>query len=399
MKRFIFLLTIVFLLGMANLASAYDIYWRGIGYPGDVPPVAPSEDEYWSNINNWVSWAPPDWTATSRMPTSVDVVKLNRGGFLTLVDSGTTAVAADVHVSMWNAWPQTPGNPMLSVTGGALEVSGTLSVGTAGAGEVGEMNISGGTVTVGGPFVISGVDWGSSADGIVDMSGGTVNVGGYLEIGLNAGTGAMTLSGGTITAAGLSMAANGSLLITGGGMLVLPGNKEALIDGYISSGWLSPCVAEWHILGPYAGKTTVVALPTEVAVDIKPQSCPNPLNSISKGVTPVAILGSAELDVSMIDAASISLEGVAPIRSALEDVAAPVVDGSECDCTEAGPDGFTDLKLKFKTQDIVEALGEFANGETLVLTLTGELLDKTPIVGTDCIRVKIPRAKRPKKVK
>jgi hypothetical protein len=125
----------------------------------------------------------------------------------------------------------------------------------------------------------------------------------------------------------------------------------------------------------------------QVDVDIKPQSCPNPLNTKSQGVLPVAILGSAELDVTTIDVASIRLEGVAPIRSELEDVAAPVVDGSECECTTEGPDGFTDLTLKFEAEDIADALGEVVNGEVLVLTLTGELSDETPIEGADCIRV------------
>ena len=52
----------------------------------------------------------------------------------------------------------------------------------------------------------------------------------------------------------------------------------------------------------------------EVPVDIKPTSCPNPLNPKSNGVVPVAILGTADFDVSQIDPASILLEGVAPLR-------------------------------------------------------------------------------------
>lgn len=106
---------------------------------------------------------------------------------------------------------------------------------------------------------------------------------------------------------------------------------------------------------------------------------------------PVAILGSEDLDVTTIDVASIRLADVAPIRSSFEDVATPV-DGEECECTEEGPDGYLDLTLKFKTQDIVDALGEVVNGEVLVLILTGELSDETPIEGEDCIRVKKPRA-------
>ena len=129
-----------------------------------------------------------------------------------------------------------------------------------------------------------------------------------------------------------------------------------------------------------------------IDVDIKPQSCPNPLNVESKGVLPVAILGSADFDVHDIDVASIRLADVAPIRSSLEDVATPV-DGEECECTEEGLDGYTDLTLNFETEEIADALGEVVNGEVLLLTLTGDLSDGTPIEGEDCIRVKKRRAK------
>lgn len=125
-----------------------------------------------------------------------------------------------------------------------------------------------------------------------------------------------------------------------------------------------------------------------VALDIKPGSCPNPVNTKSKGVLPVAILGTDALDVLEVDVASIRLEGVAPIRSSVEDVSTPVSDGQdECDCTTEGPDGFDDLTLKFKTQEIIAALGPLNDGEVIELTLTGELFDGTPIEGQDCVLV------------
>ena len=56
--------------------------------------------------------------------------------------------------------------------------------------------------------------------------------------------------------------------------------------------------------------------------------------------------------------ATIQLEGVDPIRSGYEDVATPVSDISDCNCTKDGPDGHLDLTLKFDTQEIVAALGD-----------------------------------------
>jgi hypothetical protein len=121
-----------------------------------------------------------------------------------------------------------------------------------------------------------------------------------------------------------------------------------------------------------------------VAIDIKPGSCPNPLNVNAKGVLPVAVLGTADFDVTAIDLASVRLAGVAPIRSSFEDVGTPA-DGGECECTTAGADGYIDLSLKFNTEDIVNAIGEVTDGETLELTLTGELSDGTAIEGADCV--------------
>ena len=130
----------------------------------------------------------------------------------------------------------------------------------------------------------------------------------------------------------------------------------------------------------------------QISVDIKPQSCPNPLNVNAKGVLPVAILGTADFDVSQIDLASIKLEGVSPLRSALEDVATPFVPfvGKEKaeDCTIEGADGYLDLTFKFDNQEIVAVLGPVTDKEVRVLKLTGNLKPEfggIPIVGEDVV--------------
>lgn len=142
-------------------------------------------------------------------------------------------------------------------------------------------------------------------------------------------------------------------------------------------------------------ESTCIIIPkpaTKVAVDIKPGSCPNPVNTRSSGVLPVAILGSNNLDVTMIDPASIRLAGVEPLRSAYGDVAAPAPDITDCNCIETGPDGLLDLTLKFATQAIVEAVGDVDDGDIVPLELTGILYDpiphEIPIEGSDCILIK-----------
>jgi hypothetical protein len=122
-----------------------------------------------------------------------------------------------------------------------------------------------------------------------------------------------------------------------------------------------------------------------IAVDIKPQSWPNPLSTKSKGVLPVAILGTADFDVTTIDPVTVMLKGVAPLRWNIEDVRDTDYD---CNTTTAGPDGYKDLTLKFDNQTIVTALGSVNDGETIVLTITGELFDNTQIEGFDCVLIK-----------
>ena len=123
-----------------------------------------------------------------------------------------------------------------------------------------------------------------------------------------------------------------------------------------------------------------------IIIDIKPQSCPNPLNTKSKAVLPVAILGTADFHFTTVDPSTVQLEGVAPIRWNIEDVSTPVVGGE--DCTTEGADGFDDLTLKLDTQEIVDALGEVGDGDEVVLTLAGELFDGTLIEGEDCVIIK-----------
>jgi hypothetical protein len=154
----------------------------------------------------------------------------------------------------------------------------------------------------------------------------------------------------------------------------------------------------------YKGKTPAfdikgsAAVPDtfEVYIDIKPGSCPNPLNVKSKGVLPLAVLGTAEFDVSNIDPATIQLsrEGVEgeifPLRWSYEDVGTPF-EGELCGCHALNGDGIIDLSLKFDMQALVTTLklGE-VKGSTLPLTLTGNLKEEfggTPIEGQDCIRV------------
>ncbi len=130
-------------------------------------------------------------------------------------------------------------------------------------------------------------------------------------------------------------------------------------------------------------------IPEPVPLDLKPRHCPNQVNVKAGSVLRVAILGTEDFDVTQVDPASVRLEGVAPLRSAIKDVATPfepfVGKESEFDCTIEGPDGFDDLTVRFSNQDVVSALGDVSDGDVLVLELTASLTDGTPIAGEDVV--------------
>ncbi len=135
--------------------------------------------------------------------------------------------------------------------------------------------------------------------------------------------------------------------------------------------------------------------PLPVAVDVKPGSCVNPVNTRSRGVLPVAILGSAELDVATIQVESLRLSGVAPLRASFEDVGGPAETESAAGpcgapCPSGEPDGHLDLTLKFDQSQVLAALGALADGQCAMLDLTGRLLGpdgERELVGQDSVRV------------
>ncbi len=140
-----------------------------------------------------------------------------------------------------------------------------------------------------------------------------------------------------------------------------------------------------------------------VFVDIKPGSCPNPLNPKSNGVLTVAVLGTVDFDVTTIDPVSIRLsressaDEAIPLRWAYEDVATPF-EGEPCECHDQDGDGYLDLKLKFDTQELVTALDLGSEkGHTIPLIFTGNLkVDEggTQIKGSDCVIIRQPGKKK-----
>lgn len=153
------------------------------------------------------------------------------------------------------------------------------------------------------------------------------------------------------------------------------------------SPWLDPYLSTVFSLLTLEKITPIPYIP--VYVDVKPTSCPNPLNRKSKGVVPVAILGTADFDVTTIDPATVNISEVFALKWAYEDVATPYEDGfsdplSKMDCGTGGADGYTDLVLHFDSQEIATLFAANLKDDLVVVELGGQLKDDGPsIVGED----------------
>jgi len=113
-----------------------------------------------------------------------------------------------------------------------------------------------------------------------------------------------------------------------------------------------------------------------ISIDIKPGSDPNSINTGSMGLVPVAILGSATFAVAQVDETTLMFGTASPAH----DLSDPTTYNEHIQ--DVNDDGFDDLVSHYKQKDTGIMCGDTE------ATLTGVLLDGTPIGGTDSVNPK-----------
>ena len=104
-----------------------------------------------------------------------------------------------------------------------------------------------------------------------------------------------------------------------------------------------------------------------ISIDIKPDSDRNSINPKSKGVVPVAVLGSMEFDATQVNLSTVMFGPGG---------ASPVHDGH---VEDVNGDGLMDMVFHFKTWETGIVCGD------IEATLTGEAFDETQFTGTGTV--------------
>jgi glucose/arabinose dehydrogenase len=151
-------------------------------------------------------------------------------------------------------------------------------------------------------------------------------------------------------------------------------------------------------LAPFGDTGVVQRIVTlkDPSLIIKQGACPAPINPNGNGLAPMVLTGTEDFDVAEIQLGTLLLSraddednSVAPLanHTRFKDLNHPFLGDGPCSCNaDQSADGITDLSLKFSVNEMVNQLG-LTPGESIVLSLRGELADGSAFTASDCILV------------
>jgi predicted phosphodiesterase len=243
-----FLISLVILFIVAATSSAADFIWDNEAGNGD-----------WNNATNWN----PDTVPPS---TSGNYAKI----FMStgpIFSAGRTASAYRVYIE--------GSNGTITMSGGTLSLTSSwIGIGYTSSSDSGTLTMSSGTINTTG---ISGhIYCGVKGNAILNMSGGAINLSGTVYVGRDpTGVGTVNLSGGTITCGNTlligSGGGTGTIDITSTGTLIINGDVTAAIATYVANDQITAYGGAGTVMSDYdvttTGKTTVWAsAPTKAGV-------------------------------------------------------------------------------------------------------------------------------------
>jgi hypothetical protein len=266
------------LIDLTNTAGGLDKWTRGV-----ILGVKPGSTGY-ANIEGGIIKA--DIFSVGCAPESVGTVNMSDGTIITnsaapepdlLIGhegtghfnmSGGMINTEDVYLA------RTGGEGYMTMSDGSITAGNTFTLGLH-TQEYGELNMTGGTISVGTMFRCS--DYGKAN---LYMTGGSINVAEIFYIvrrgsrGDDDTAGHVQLDGGTITAGDLQIDPEDSgwpatMDITGG-TLIISGDRTDIINGYVADGWITAYGGTGTVLSDYnvttTDKTTVWAVPEPATI-------------------------------------------------------------------------------------------------------------------------------------
>ncbi|TDD95713.1 polysaccharide lyase family protein [Flavobacterium cellulosilyticum] len=124
------------------------------------------------------------------------------------------------------------------------------------------LNVNGGAIYSKNAFYIG---YGTGGNATANIAGGAVYVGTYLEVGTGTGNpiANLNITGGAVNVpTGVNIGTNGQIYISGIGLLVVNGDKQTVLQGYINTGKIK-CPSGKTLAVSYDGAKTTVNIPQD----------------------------------------------------------------------------------------------------------------------------------------